>query len=138
MRLAVFAFLLLLLAAPMGCSSHSDVHDDARVEIFPCPTCPCGQRIVTEDMEVVYTIDRSPSGEYVIQGTATPQGVAPGTKVALALIDIDLLRDRTVGTSLSIPMLGNDAGQPLLFKQTFTPDGGFDGVAVHWMVNYAD
>jgi len=137
MRLAASAFLFLLLALA-ACSSHSNVHDDARADIRPCPVCPCGDRIVTDDMEVVYTIDRSPSGQYVFQGTATPQGVAPGTQVELALLSVDLLRDRTVGYSLSIPMLGNDASQPLIFKQEFVPDGGFDGVTVRWDVHYAD
>ncbi|MEF2231801.1 MAG: hypothetical protein V3571_12790 [Pseudodesulfovibrio sp.] len=136
MRLAASAFLLLAFA--VGCSSHSNVHDDARAHIFPCPSCPCGERIVTGDMELVYTIDRSPSGQYVFQGTATPQGVAPGTRVELALLSVDLLRDRTVGYSLSIPMLGNDASAPLIFRHEFVPDGGFDGVTVRWDVHYAD
>jgi len=87
-------------------------------------------------MVIEYVINREPSDEYVLTGTAMPRGVPRTAKVDLAVLSIELVRDMTIFDSYSFPMIGRDLSEPLQFKKRFTPDGGFDGITFNWDVRY--
>ena len=133
LSLPLLTFLLFLM---VGCAGHSTRHASNRARIERCTSAPCGAQVVYSDMVINYTIVREVSGEYVFSGTAMPRGVAPTTKVDLAVISIELVRDITIFESYSFPMVGRDLTQPLRFKKRFTPSGGFDGITLNYDVRY--
>jgi hypothetical protein len=124
-------FLLLVLLA--GCSAGRQVRS---VNILPCRSFPCGDTLETGNMTLAWEIQLLPSDDCLLTGTAMPRGVRPETKVDLAVLSVELIRDDTVADSFSFPMEGRDLQQPLRFSHRFTPAGGFDGVTFNWDIHY--
>lgn len=127
--------LTILLFILVGCAGHGTRHTN-RDRVERCFSAPCGAQIVYPDMVINYTIIREVSGEYVLSGTAMPRGVAPSTKVDLAVLSIELVRDTTIFESYSFPMMGRDLSRPLQFKKRFKPSGGFDGITFNYDIRY--
>jgi hypothetical protein len=88
-------------------------------------------------MVLNYMIVREPSSEYILTGTAMPRGVSSESKIDLAVLSIELVRDTTVFESYSFPMIGNDLSKPLEFRKRFKPSGGFDGITFNWDIRVA-
>ncbi|WP_319471245.1 hypothetical protein [uncultured Pseudodesulfovibrio sp.] len=136
-RLIIPFFLLLILAAG-GCASHSSDHANARARVQACGSFPCGGEVIYPDMVINYEIQRTPEDEFILTGTAAPRHVQINRGIDLAILSVELLRDRTFTDTLSFPMIGNDLSQPLRFHKQFKPNGGFDGLTFNWDIRYTD
>lgn len=132
----IFQLLIVLsLVASLGCAGHSSRHTNrARIEL--CPSVPCGSKVTSGDMTLDYSIVRETSGEYVLSGTLSPRGVVEGTKVDMAVVSFELVRDITVFDSFSFPVVGRELTVPLRFSHRFTPSGGFDGIMFNWDIRF--
>lgn len=135
MRKFLFFISLLLLALLAGCQAYSGRQVRTN-EILACPSFPCGNRMVYDDLELAYEFRMLPTDECVLEGTAMLRGAAASKQVDLAVLSVELIRDDTVAQSLSFPMESGAPGQPLRFIHRFTPDGGFDGATFHWDIRF--
>lgn len=133
LTLSIPVLLLLLLAA---CSAHHG-RQVRRVNILPCPSFPCGDTLRTDNMTLAWEIQLLPSDDCLLTGTAMPRGARPESRVELAVLSVELIRDDSVADSFSFPMEGEDLRRPLRFSHRFTPSGGFDGVTFNWDIHYS-